>query len=60
MDAEYQQAREQLAEILSRREYTGGDWLERGMRFIGERLEGLGRSPPFPFPGGRFPCGCCP
>lgn len=55
MDAEYQQAREQLAEILSRREYTGGDWLERGMRFIGERLERLGEVPSLSFPGWEIP-----
>lgn len=50
MDAEYQQAREQLAEILSRREYTGSNWLERGIRFIDESLEGLGEifSPALP------------
>jgi hypothetical protein len=44
-----------LAEILSRREYTGGDWLERGIRFIGEYLEGMGDVPSLSFPGWEIP-----
>lgn len=55
MDAEYQQAREQLEEILNRKEYTGGDWLERGLRFIGEYLEGLEQVPSLSFPEWEIP-----
>ncbi|GAA5345592.1 uncharacterized protein DUF4129 [Planifilum fimeticola] len=55
MDAEYQQAREQLEEILNRKEYTGGDWLERGIRFIDEFLEGLDWLPSLSFPGWEIP-----
>lgn len=61
MDAEYQQAREQLAEILNRKEYTGGDWLERGIRFIGNFLEeGLSETPSLSFPEWGIPAWLLP
>lgn len=56
MDAEYQQAREQLAEILSRKEYTGGDWLERGIQYVSDLLDTPSLSfPDWSIPGWLFP-----
>lgn len=54
MDAEYQEAREQLSEILSREEYTRGERLERGIRFIDNLLNNLDVPSPS-FPSGEVP-----